>query len=73
MREMAQNFLPNSRKIFCRKPTHFYGFVVVWHKILREFGRKLCDFRKTADHNFFRRTNVFFILSEKPPHVKKPE
>jgi hypothetical protein len=68
--EMAHNFLLNSRKIFCQKPTLFFDFVVVWHKILREFGRKLCDFRKTADHNFFHRTNVIFVLSVRVPPCK---
>jgi hypothetical protein len=63
---MAQNFLPNSRKIFCQKPTHFFDFVVLWQKNLREFGRKLCDFRKTADHNFFQRIpHIPYVASKK--------
>jgi hypothetical protein len=62
--EMAQNFMLNSRKIFYQNPKKI-DFVVIWHKILREFGRKLCDFGTTADHNFFRKINVFFNLSEK--------
>jgi hypothetical protein len=56
--EMSQNFLLNSRKIFCQKPTHFFDFVVVWQKFC---GNLISDFRKTADHNFFRRTNVLFL------------
>jgi hypothetical protein len=69
--QSSQNFVVKWHKIFCRilakfsgkNPHIFFDFVVVWHKILRGFGRKLCDFQKNADQIFFHRTNVFFILS----------
>jgi hypothetical protein len=69
--QFSQNFVVKWHKIFCqilakfsaKNPHIFFDFVVAWLKTLREFGIKLFDFRKTADHNFFRQTNVFFILS----------
>jgi hypothetical protein len=60
--QFSQNFVVKWHTIFCqilakfsaKNPHIFFDFVVVWDKILREFGRKLCGFRKTADLNFFR-------------------
>jgi hypothetical protein len=38
-----------------------FEFVVIWYKILREFDKKLCDFRTTADQKNSAKPTYFFI------------
>jgi hypothetical protein len=66
---LAENFVPLHHKILRelgQLGRKIFGFVVIWYKILREFGRKLCDYRTTADQKKICQTNVFFYLSVVP-------